>query len=113
MAKKKQESSGCIGTVLFYSMMLFIVWPFKLLFMGLGALIDIISGENEKAASQKETAAKFGETSVPDSQPMVVHEKEIITQTKVITKIECRYCKTRYDETLPECPKCGAADSGA
>lgn len=35
-------------------------------------------------------------------------EKEIIREKEVIVKIRCPYCRGTYDETLDECPHCGA-----
>jgi len=37
-----------------------------------------------------------------------VREKEIIREKEVIVKIRCPYCRGTYDETLDECPHCGA-----
>lgn len=34
--------------------------------------------------------------------------KEIIREKEVIIKIRCPYCQSLYDETLDECPQCGA-----
>jgi len=43
----------------------------------------------------------------PDSS-YPVREKEIIREKEVIVKIRCPYCRGTYDETLDECPHCGA-----
>jgi hypothetical protein len=51
----------------------------------------------------------YGEPSQPqpdNSYP--VREKEIIREKEVIVKIRCPYCRGTYDETLDECPHCGA-----
>lgn len=37
-----------------------------------------------------------------------VIEKEIVREKEVIVKIRCPYCHGVYDETLDECPHCGA-----
>lgn len=37
-----------------------------------------------------------------------VKEKEIVREKEVIVKIRCPYCHGLYDETLNECPHCGA-----
>lgn len=41
-------------------------------------------------------------------QSRPVKEKEIIREKEVIVKIRCQYCRGTYDETLDECPHCGA-----
>lgn len=35
-------------------------------------------------------------------------EKEIIRVKEVIVKVRCPYCQSLYNETLDECPRCGA-----
>ena len=37
----------------------------------------------------------------------IKREKEVIRE-KVVVKIRCRYCGNPYNETLDECPHCGA-----
>jgi transposase-like protein len=43
----------------------------------------------------------------PPTEMKPAKEKEIITQTKVIVKVKCPYCRNLYDETLDKCPNCG------
>jgi tetratricopeptide (TPR) repeat protein len=33
--------------------------------------------------------------------------REIVSETRVIVKIRCSYCRSLYDETLDKCPYCG------
>jgi hypothetical protein len=40
--------------------------------------------------------------------PHPAKEREIIREKEVIVKIRCPYCNGAYDETLNECPHCGA-----
>jgi hypothetical protein len=40
--------------------------------------------------------------------PPPVHEKEIIREKEVIIKIRCQYCGNTFNETLDQCPVCGA-----
>ena len=37
-----------------------------------------------------------------------VSQKEIIKEKEVIIKVRCNYCQTPFDETLDNCPNCGA-----
>lgn len=37
-----------------------------------------------------------------------VKEKGIVREKEVIIKVRCPYCQTFYDETLNQCPHCGA-----
>ena len=37
-----------------------------------------------------------------------VSHKEIIREKEVIIKVRCSYCQTPFDETLGNCPTCGA-----
>ena len=40
--------------------------------------------------------------------PRQVREREIIREKEVIVKAKCSYCHRWYNETLGECPHCGA-----
>jgi len=46
--------------------------------------------------------------SVSKEEIQTIKEKEIIRSKEVIVKIRCSYCKTLYNETMGECPNCGA-----
>lgn len=41
-------------------------------------------------------------------RPHQVREKEIIREKEVIVKVRCPHCHRLYNETLDECPHCGA-----
>jgi hypothetical protein len=61
------------------------------------------------APIQKEEPPLYEKPSQPQSEsPNPVREKEIIREKEVIVKIRCPYCSGVYDETLDECPHCGA-----
>jgi len=61
------------------------------------------------APIRKEETPIYEEPSQPKPEgPAPVREKEIIREKEVIVKIRCRYCTGVYDETLDECPHCGA-----
>ena len=46
--------------------------------------------------------------SVSKEEIQIIKEKEIIKSKEVIIKIRCPYCKNLYNETMNECPNCGA-----
>ena len=49
------------------------------------------------------------ETALPyPPPPPMMHEKEIIHEKEVVVKIRCRYCQNTFNETLDNCPTCGA-----
>jgi hypothetical protein len=49
------------------------------------------------------------ESALPDPPPPpMMHEKEIIREKEVVVKIRCRYCQNTFNETLDNCPMCGA-----
>ncbi len=44
----------------------------------------------------------------PPPPPPMINEKEIIHEKEVVVKIRCRYCQNTFNETLDNCPTCGA-----
>ena len=44
----------------------------------------------------------------PPPPPLIVNKKEIIYEKEVVVKIRCRYCQNTFNETLDNCPMCGA-----
>ncbi len=49
------------------------------------------------------------ETTLPyPPPPPMMHEKEIIREKEVVVKIRCRYCQNTFNETIDNCPICGA-----
>jgi hypothetical protein len=49
------------------------------------------------------------ETTLPyPPPPPMVNKKEIIYEKEVVVKIRCRYCQNTFNETLDNCPMCGA-----
>jgi hypothetical protein len=57
----------------------------------------------------EELKHRIGASDIPTIEPeKTLKEKEIIKEKEVIVKIRCPYCHNLYDETLNECPHCGA-----
>jgi len=42
----------------------------------------------------------------PETQQQVIREE--VVKREVIVKVRCSYCHAQFDETLDECPNCGA-----
>jgi len=64
--------------------------------------LGLTPAEKTEPHSYKEPSQPQSDNSYP------VREKEIIREKEVIVKIRCPYCRGTYDETLDECPLCGA-----
>jgi hypothetical protein len=74
-----------------------------------GGILLAISGFIALAgAGFYDPKGKF-ETTLPyPPPPPILNEKEIIYQKEVLVKIRCRYCQNTFNETLDNCPTCGA-----
>lgn len=78
-----------------------------------GGILLAISGFLALAGSAFYDPKGKLETTLPyPPPPPIMHEKEII-QEKVavaaaVAKIRCRYCQNTFNETLDNCPTCGA-----
>jgi len=65
-------------------------------------LLGVKTAEWKNTFKQAETEQEHLGTQQP------TREREIIREKEVIVKIRCPYCRGTYDETLDECPHCGA-----
>jgi hypothetical protein len=78
---------------------------YKAVDVGLSEIKRVLGLEvlgDEKTDARQEQLQPRTEESRP------AREKEIIREKEVVVKIRCTYCRGTYNETLDECPHCGA-----
>jgi hypothetical protein len=74
-----------------------------------GGILLAISGFIALAGSAFYDSKGNLETTRPyPPPPPKIYEKEIIHEKEVVVKIRCSYCQNTFDETLDNCPTCGA-----
>jgi hypothetical protein len=75
-----------------------------------GGILLAISGFLALAGSAFYDYKGKSETTLPypPPPPPMINEKEIIHEKEVVVKIRCRYCQNTFNETLDNCPICGA-----